>query len=78
MPLTNKNYMQKFDARKLALRITDECAKPFLWISKNSEIEDVLRIQNESIYRVKIEKFAKDIESQIYKARRNDEINLNK
>jgi hypothetical protein len=76
IPLIQKNYMQKIDTRQLALRITDECANPFVWISDSTFDDSTLRIMNENTYRIKLELFSKDIEAQIYKARRKDEIQL--
>lgn len=75
-PLVRKNYQQRIDSRQLALRIADECARPFMHSEPGASRSDVLRRLEEAVYEGELNLFIGEIQSAINKRRRADTIPL--
>ncbi len=77
-PLIAKNFAQRFDARQLALRISDECARPFRSDNAHdtSDLGRTLKQSEEMTYLLQRQTFMFQIESEIYRLRREKTIPL--
>lgn len=76
-PLIARNYNQRIDARQLALRIADECTRPYRARSTNNDANRILEGMERTTYGYGVEVFQANIEGRIQQARRRDAIKLN-
>jgi hypothetical protein len=82
-PLINRNYARSVDARELALRIAEECARPYSALPRRSvapggseQAESIFGSQDRAIYRDRLTIFVSEIEDRIDRARRRDALPL--
>jgi len=74
-PLIQKNYAQAVDSRQLALRIVDECARPFRPIDP-ANAEATYEAARRQAYSYSLQTFTSEVELSILKARRSEAIRL--
>lgn len=72
-PFIEKNYTQKVEARELALRIADECARPY---TPRRSAGDPDGSMARTIYNYSLTSFRLEIESRIMALRRREAIDL--
>jgi hypothetical protein len=75
-PLIAKNYSQPVASHQLALRIADECLRPYPAHQIASPADEIVNQLGQSTYRAQSATFVSDIEARILQARRKDSITL--
>ena len=75
-PLIDRNFRRDIDAEQLALRIADECTRPFEPRQINDEADRVFEGMARTTYRYQTSTFKLDIEQRIQQARRRVAIPL--
>lgn len=76
-PLIARNFSQSVDPKDLALRITDECARPYRARPVNDTPSRAFEERERLTYRLQLEVFQLDVEAKIQQARRRATIKLN-
>ncbi len=76
-PLIQKNYSQPIEAKDLALRITDECARPYEAPDDQTyALSEAYRVQDKTIYSLEQQTFTHDVQTEIERRRRANAIHL--
>lgn len=75
-PLIEKNYQQPVASRQLALRIADECTRPYRPESTPGPAGELLEQMRRNLHQTQASTFILDIDSRILQARRRDAITL--
>jgi hypothetical protein len=76
-PLIQRNHMQRVEARQLALRIADECARPYRPRPIRNDVDRTFESQERLTYTYRAQTFGYEIEAAIQQARRAEAIKLN-
>lgn len=76
-PLIARNYSQRVDTRQLALRIADECTRPYRARPMRTEGDRIFENSERTTYGYGVTIFQGQIEQHIQQARRRDAIKLN-
>lgn len=77
LPLIEKNYREPYPSEVLALRIRDECARPYAPPAPvTPRAYELLESTARTTYTVERRTFGYEIESEILKARRKDLVPL--
>jgi hypothetical protein len=76
-PIIQRNHMQRVEARQLALRIADECTRPYRPRQLRTDADRVFESQESLTYTYSAQTFVYEIEAAIQQARRADAIKLN-
>lgn len=77
-PLISRNFGQSVQAEDLALRIADECARPYHARTVSDPASRLFEQQDKIAYRYQLQTFQSEIEIKIHQARRRATIHLNR
>ena len=77
-PLISRNFGQSVDSRDLALRIADECARPYRARAVSDPASRLFKQQEKTVYSYQLQTFQSEVEIEIQQARRRAAIHLNR
>lgn len=76
-PLIQRNFRQQVDSEQLALRIADECTRPYRPRPIRNEADPIFESRERLSYTYRAQTFRYEIEAAIQQARRREAITLN-